>query len=102
MRWAHRERLLAGLPAHRQRRYQRIALPSRSPSRAASKLMQRRYCGQRSGRPAPGRAGKQRFNVEQIDGWLIELAKDMRATVDPVQLRVLASVQFQFETTKRG
>lgn len=42
------------------------------------------------------------YNVEQIDGWLAELATDQAATTDPVQLRVLAGVQFQFETTKRG
>jgi len=42
------------------------------------------------------------YDVKQIDAWLVELAKDMATTTDPVQLRVLASCQFQFETTKRG
>jgi hypothetical protein len=42
------------------------------------------------------------YEVEQIDAWLPELAKDQAATSDPVQRRVLAGVQFQFETTKRG
>jgi LysM domain len=42
------------------------------------------------------------FNADAIDGWLAELATDMTATSDPVQLRILASCQFQFETTKRG
>lgn len=42
------------------------------------------------------------FNVEQITTWLAALAKDVAATTDPVQRRVLAGVQFFLETTKRG
>jgi hypothetical protein len=42
------------------------------------------------------------YDVAQIDAWLPELAKDQAATTDQVQLRVLAGVQFQFESTKRG
>ena len=45
---------------------------------------------------------REAFNVEQIDRWLADLLADMAKAIDPVHLRVLAGVQFQLETSKRG
>jgi hypothetical protein len=45
---------------------------------------------------------KEPYEPAKMDEYLGKLAVDQKATDDPVQRRVLAGVQFQFETAKRG